>query len=388
MSPPPRIVTLVVDDPRGVLPTFDVESPWWMESGPVVEAARLAFGVEVTVVRLLSGDAFPGGPVSYLVEAPDIDVALFEPWPADRAGDELADDTHRAPYAKPGAIAALEAWVDDVLGVQGIERQGSVEQVRTWNLSCLLRIQTANGARLWLKAVPEFFAHEPDVIRALAAVDSTLVPDVVATRRGVTLMREVGDHDGYEAGPDRHFSAVKRFQAARLRLDFADLPTVPRFGPEQMAGELASVGERHRSELTSLERSQLAELVDEVADRWAGANARATLLHGDLHGGNLRLSTDRADAIIDWGDASISHPLFDLAVLDSYTPSWGIEATDRWLDLLGLDRAAWAAFRPLAAIRLAIVYRRFCDQIEGSEQIYHRGDIVPAIRTGLSFFDR
>lgn len=384
MTVPPRIVTLVVDDPRGALPTIEVESPWWMESGPLVEAARLAFGVEITVVRLLGGDAFPGGPVTYLVEAPEVAPDVLIPWP-----DELADDDRRASYATPGAIASLTDWVDEEFASLGLARVGSVGQVRTWNLSCLLRYQTDDQGVFWLKAVPEFFGHEPDVMRALSTVDPTLVPELVATRHGTTLMREVGDSDGYDITPDRHLQAVERFDRARRRLDLGALRSIPRFGPEQMTSELASIAERHRSELTADEHRRLLSLVDEVDDRWAVGSAGDTLVHGDLHGGNIRLAakaSGQADTIIDWGDASVSHPLFDLAVLDSYTPEWGSEVTDRWLDLLDLDRQAWTAFRPLAAIRLAIVYRRFCDSIEASEQIYHRDDIAPAIRTGLSFF--
>lgn len=382
MTPPPRIVTLVVNDPRGVLPAFDVESPWWMESGPLVEAARLALGVDVTVVRLLEGGTFPGGPVTYLVEAPDVDPAVLEPWPG-----ELSEDERRASYAKVGGVAELTDWADEAISERGLSRRGPIQQIRTWNLSCLLRLPIADGTELWLKAVPDFFAHEPDVMQALADAEPTLVPEPVATRRGVTLMREVGERDGYGIDPERYFAAVERFHAARNRLDLDSLLTVPRFGPEQMATELLAVADRQRDGLSVDERAKLAALTHQVADRWAAARVESTLVHGDLHGGNLRLATQGAeDAIIDWGDASISHPLFDLAVLDSYMPDWGSEATERWLDLLGCDQAAWTAFRPLAAIRLAIVYQRFCDGIEASEQIYHRDDIAPAIRTGLGSF--
>lgn len=378
---PSRIVTLVVDDPRGTLPTFEVESPWWMESGPLVEAARLAFGVDVTIVRLLEGEAFPGGRVTYLVEAPGVDASLLARWQG-----ELAEDAHRAAYAETGGIAALAEWADEALAEQGLQRRGPVEQVRTWNLSCLLRMRTTDGAVLWLKAVPDFFAHEPEVMSALAGVDNTLVPGLLASRRGVTLMREVGECDGYEVTPERHLEAVERFHVARRQLDLGGLATVPWFGPQQMANELLALAECHQAELSADENARLAALSDQVVDRWRAAGDEATLVHGDLHGGNLRLADEYPDAIIDWGDASITHPLFDLAVLDSYTPQWGSDTTDRWLETIGSEPAAWAAFRPLAAIRLAIVYQRFCNSIEASEQIYHRNDIVPAIRTGLRFF--
>ncbi|MET0416839.1 MAG: hypothetical protein ABW022_12550, partial [Actinoplanes sp.] len=61
-----RIVTLVVLDeagePAGVLPPFEVSTPWWQEVSE--------FGRGVQVLRLLSADrpAPPGGAVTYLAQ--------------------------------------------------------------------------------------------------------------------------------------------------------------------------------------------------------------------------------------------------------------------------------------------------------------------------------
>ena len=383
MAPPPRIATLVVDDPRGVLPAIEVGSPWWMESGPVVDAALVAFGIEVSVVRLLDGGSFPGGPVTYLVEAPDIDPTLLDSWP-----HALTEDTRRPAYARVGGIQALVGWIDGVLGEVSAARIGAVEQVRTWNLSCLLRVSSTLG-ELWLKAVPAFFDHEATVISALGSVEPTLVPDVIAARPGAILMRAAAGEDGHGVGPDAHFGAVRRLHQASTKLDLGAVRGVPRMGLEHVQRGLTDLFERHGGELDHGERAQLERLIAEAGDRWrtAGSNDMA-LVHGDLHGGNLRIAPEPVPTtIIDWADASISHPLFELAVIDSYSPEWPRTATDRWLDLLGVGRAEWAAIRPLAAIRLAITYRAFCDQIEATEQIYHRNDIVPAIRRGLHALD-
>lgn len=354
-----------------------------MESGPVVAAAFTAFGVEVSVVRLLEGGSFPGGPVTYLVEAPDIDRSLLGSWP-----HGLAEDAHRPAYARVGGINELVGWIDRVLADVSAERTAAIEQVRTWNLSCVLRVSSTLG-ELWLKAVPAFFDHEATVISALASIDPTLVPDVIAARRGAILMQTAAGEDGYGVGPDVHFDAVRRFHQASTRLDFEELHVVPRMGLEQFQRGLTDLFERHGDELDHDERAQLECMIAESGDRWrtAGSNDMA-LVHGDLHGGNLRIASEPTPVtIIDWADASISHPLFELAVIDSYSPEWSTTATDRWLDLLGVGRAEWAAVRPLAAIRLAITYRGFCDQVEATEQIYHRNDIVPAIRRGLHVLD-
>lgn len=393
MDHPPRVVTLVVDEPRGVLPPFDVRSPWWMESGPIVAVAKRQLGLDITVVRLLDGEHFPGGPVTYLVEAPTVDPGRLRPF----AG-ELVDDQRRPRYAEVGGLALLVDWVDQQLLRIGSERTGEPDQVRTWNLSCLLRIGSTIGP-LWLKAVPEFFSHEGAVLRALAAIDPSLVPPVVAWEPGTTLMQKAGITDGYDAGPDPFFDAVARFHRAAAELDLTDLTSVPRFDRAALHQGIIDLADRHGRNLEPDERRRLDRLADESDDRWEAAGGLdMALVHGDLHGGNLRFFDDadlassgdgvRGDSVIlDWGDATVTHPLFELAVLDGYTPGWPATATDRWLELIGVGRSEWQAFRPLAALRMAIVYRSLCDRIETSEQIYHRDDIVPAIRRGLTVFD-
>lgn len=381
MDTPARVVTLVVDEPRGVLPPFEVSSPWWMESGPIVAEARLQFGLEVVVVRLLDGEHFPGGPVTYLVESPGVDPDDLAPF-----DEELVDDDRRPRYAEIGGVAELEEWADRQLARIGAERTGPPDQVRTWNLSCTLQIPSSIGP-LWLKAVPEFFAHEGAVIQALANVDPSLVPVVVASDPGVTLMHAAGEADGYGVGPDAHFDAVARLVRAAARTDPEELATIPRFDLPDLQRALSDLADRHGPDLEPDDRGRLARLVEESGDRWRAAGGLdPALVHGDLHGGNLRLVSGGDDVILDWGDAAITHPLFELAVLDSYTPDWPEHVTDRWLELLGVGRPEWQAFRPLAALRTAIVFRSFCDRIESTEQLYHRDDIAPAIVRGLGTF--
>ncbi len=375
----PRLVTLVLHEPRGALPPFTVDSPWWMESGPVVEAARARFGLEIVVVRLLEGDRFPGGPVTYLVECDGVDPDGLTSWTRD-----LPIDPRRPAYAEVGGVADLGDWALAALAAKGIETAGPVEQVRTWNLSCLLRIPSEDGT-FWVKAVPEFFAHESQVVAALATVDVTLVPEVIAARPGAMVMREAGFADGYDVDPDRHFAAVRRLHAATTSEPLPDgLVGIPRFDLDAALAALVDLEERHGADLTGDEQRRLSTLIGETPERWSACALELRLVHGDLHGGNLRLAPDAAgDVVIDWGDATITHPLFELGVLDSYTPGWPPQATDRWLELIGGDRGSWDAFRPLASVRPAMLYRRFCDRIEASEAVYHRDDILPALRAGL-----
>ena len=88
--------------------------------------------------------------------------------------------------------------------------------------------------------------------------------------------------------------------------------------------------------------------------------------------------------ILDWGDAFVGHPLLDLSVGDSYHPEIAAEVVDVWLERwrrTGLDRVdeAWAALRPLAHLRTAVVFQEFLDGMEPAERRYHEHDVVPAL---------
>src|SRR5215468_9512650 len=84
--------------PLGTLPPFTVQTPWWPDVEPVVRKARVRFGVDIFVLRLLSAETpsdVMGGAVRYLAE-------LI--WPPARAARVLAPDDHplRAHWARPG----------------------------------------------------------------------------------------------------------------------------------------------------------------------------------------------------------------------------------------------------------------------------------------------
>jgi hypothetical protein len=375
----PRLVTLVVDEPRGVLEPFEVESPWKMECCPVIDEAARRFGVDVSVVRVLSMGHDPGGPVTYLVEAPAIDPRLLGPF-----ASRLARSSLRPDFAEVGGVARLIAWADDAVAAVGGERTGSVRQVRTWNLSCLLRLETTLG-RLWLKAVPSFFAHEGAVIELLATRAPERVPRVLASMPGTTLMADTSGVDGYDIDLDTFVATLEAIVPAMGSLSVEELRAagVPEFTEADIGPAIVDLAERHGAQLTSGEREHLDRLIDEAGDRWRAGGDRLGLVHGDLHGGNISLRSDGPNVVLDWGDASVTHPLMELAVLDSYRPHWADEVIDPWLEMVGCTRSQWEAFRPLAAVRLAIVYRMFCDRIEPAERVYHRTDIVSALRKGL-----
>ena len=131
-----RRVTLVLCLPDGTvlgsLPPLEVDFPWWQEAWPVVDAARTAHGIAVTVLRLLHGTPTAigtgGGRVTYLAEVPEPPRAPLAAW---TGGDPLADHPLRMPWARPGGPAADLAWADSRLEERGTPRSGPAQQNRT-----------------------------------------------------------------------------------------------------------------------------------------------------------------------------------------------------------------------------------------------------------------
>ena len=94
-------------------------------------------------------------------------------------------------------------WADGL-----VDRTGPVEQVKSWNLSCLLRLPTTAGT-VWCKAVPRFFGHEGAILRLVAGVRPGLVPPVLGIRPGLTLLNHVDGADQWGAAPEIAMAMVE-----------------------------------------------------------------------------------------------------------------------------------------------------------------------------------
>ncbi|WP_189153969.1 phosphotransferase [Lentzea pudingi] len=321
---------------------FGVETPNWNHVEPVNTALRDLIGVETSVLRLLSveGGRVPfGGVVTYHVEAHDEpDHGLLDP-----ADAPEPDAEHRLPWARLGGPAELVAWADMV-----ITRTGPAAQVRSWNLSSVHRLPTANG-QVWLKAVPPFFADEGSVIKMVAAHDPTLVPEVLASAPNRVLLSQAEGANCWPVTAEQIENVVPRWVAVQHAL----------------AGE-----------------AQLRPSAVPMPD----FGLPDTLTHGDFHPGNWRSS----GVVIDWSDAVWGHPALDACRLMEYADPGLHDLIRRvWSD-------AWLSHRPdskpLAALEIAprasrlhnaVKYQEFLDNIEESERIYHRGDPEIELREAL-----
>jgi len=164
---------------------------------------------------------------------------------------------------------------------------------------------------------------------------------------------------------------------------------LPDWRAEALSVAVRDVIAREAGPLSGAENRLLDAFAASLEERFARVEECGlpdTLVHGDFHPGNHRGSgTDIV--LLDWGDSGIGQPLLDQPAFLVRVPAEHLHATRRhWLALWqsvvpGSDseRAA-ALLAPVAAARQAVIYRKFLDNIEPSEQPYHRDDPADWLR--------
>jgi hypothetical protein len=236
-------------------------------------------------------------------------------------------------------------------------------QVKTWNLSCVYRLPTADGT-VWAKEVPPFFAAEPMAVKLVGAQDPTLVPTLLADAPRRILLANAPGEGCWEPTAEQIRSVVPRLVAVQAALADRPHPVLPRI---------------------PLSTPEVPES-PAMAERLAGTGLPETLVHGDFHPGNWIADGD-VPKVIDWADATWGHPALDAARLISFIgEDWRPLVAEVW-------SRAWLEHRPdsdpTTALRLAIPlghifnaarYREFLANIEESERVYHAGDPESEIR--------
>jgi hypothetical protein len=365
--------------PLGALPPFDVDVPWWPEMDEIVSGVRSRWQIDVQVLRLLSADgtAPGGGRVTYLAEAlsaPGVSLAPAEV--------DLSPQPRRAVYAEPGGPAASMRWAIDALAAMGTPG-ATATQRKTWNLSAIWRLDAGGEPVAWLKQVPAFFDHEAAVLGLVSGVAPGLVPPVLAVgAEGRTLLAHVPGDDRFGAGADFCACVAEDFHPVQAhfagRADELLAAGVP--DGRLNAAAYARVAEPFYDTIPGL-----PELVAGLPERLAeaeGCGLPDTLVHGDLHPGNVRAVLPDGDmrVIMDWGDTTVGSPIFDILRLTGglAEPAPLIEAwTRRWRETApGCDPSrAIELLTPVAELRAAAAYASFLANIEPAEWPYHAADV-------------
>ncbi len=277
------------------------------------------------------------------------DVAFADEGERDRIADYLAgiDDVpeQRAPWARTGWLPEVRRWVE-----VEVERLGHVvlglEQAKQWSISSVLRVET-DGPELYFK-VPlrlPLFVEEAVLTRRLAQRFPGYVPAPLAVepQHGWMLLAAFEELFDFDSPLEIGEEALRRF--AELQLRTAELTDqllsdgcldrrlhVLEEQIEPLLNDPEAVRKLEPHELTELRR--LAPSLKAICRRLAEFEVPATLVHGDLHLGNVT-RVDGELQYFDWTDACVAHPFIDLlslqwepdeanraALLDAYLAPW------------------------------------------------------------------
>ena len=275
---------------------------------------------------------------------------------------------------------AIESWIGE-----HVERVGPIEVTHERPWATVMRVPTANGVA-WFKACAPVQAFEPRLTAALFARWPDRVPEVLGydEERAWLLLADAGTPIRDVGSPPEawltmlsRYAELQRGEAEHARDHLAH--GVPDLRVATLP-ERFEVMVRQDLPLDAAEVDRLKRYAPRFASLCSELVAHGipeTIQHDDLHmanvydgGGHLR--------VLDWGDASISHPFGSLVetfrFLESFNglpPSspWFARLRDAYLEPWGGDRRETFAIAMLVgSVAHAIAWRRQRDHLPEQDQ--------------------
>jgi hypothetical protein len=251
-----------------------------------------------------------------------------------------------ARWFQPGWINALNAWAHARLAALGRTVTAAPVVVHVGPIAAVVRFDTTAGST-FLKASIPFFAREATIAAALSVRTPGWVPDVVAADPAYgTLMEEMGGEVLADHPEEAWGLGLRRL--AELQLAWVAAPDVllaadAQDRPIAALGQLVAELEPIHAQLAAAEPgvwpawSAVADGLRERCASLAGSGLPDTLVHGDLHPGNINVRDGEA-LLFDWSDGAVSHPFVDLTCFlrRAETPTTRRQLVDAYL-------AVWAA---------------------------------------------
>ncbi|GAA1613658.1 hypothetical protein GCM10009789_79790 [Kribbella sancticallisti] len=349
-------------------------------------------GVPTFVLRLVRTDStetMRGGRVVYHVQAAaEPRAGVLDPTPDARWAEVIKPHPLRSSWAEVDGPQRLVDWSSGIVG------HGTPTQVKTWNLSCLIRFPTDEGGA-WAKATSRFCSVDADIIEHVRSYDAALAPAVLGVdlENRWSLLAHAPGIDCWEPDLPTVQDVVSRWVAVQAGIAGEELRT-PKMLPRDLPAELDALLAGEAGEQLSAEELTKAHVLRDalpgIIEELESAGLPNTLVHGDFHPGNWR-SDGTNRLIVDWADSYLGHPATDIQRLRNWLPAEkkdvAVEAwSTAWQKHLPGSRPL-RALEPMTVIaRLlgAITYQRFLDNIEPSERIYHEGDPANELRAAIA----
>ncbi len=436
-----QMVCLIFADDAWWLPSWeDHESRSWKAVEQVNAAMHDRFGIDVTTLRCFATTTDPARMLmTRTYEFENRSPAWTPPgrgrWVTRDALDALSmgDLTQRdllvawfteqaqgipgkrRLWARRGWFDATRNWIRDQVRMQGITLH-NVEQVQTWERSCVLRAHTNDGD-FYLKAWPPWASSDVQLMRALASWYPRNFPTIVAVEpdRRWLLTREF-DGEPLESAPKiAHWEdALRRYAEIQIGLalrqqDLRDLG-VPQHPIEEIPTLCATLfGETDsatpslladKSGLTPAEYASLREAIPRITTlttELASYTIPVSLDAGDLRAENIIWTEAGVPLFRDWSDAAITHPFMSPAIFlaegagalaeadaverlrAAYLTPWSLYKSTEDL------RRALAIASVLGPLQLAITYQRTI--VPALEQRWELEQAIPGLlRMSLEHF--
>jgi hypothetical protein len=229
--------------------------------------------------------------------------------------------------------AAAEDWIR-----AHVEPVGAIETAHEQPWATVLRVPLADGVA-WFKACARVQAFEPRLTAGLFARWPDRVAEVLGhdERRAWLLLADAGTPIGvYGNPPEAWLAALPRYaELQRGEVVHSD-DHLAHGVPDLRLATLPARYEdllRHDLPLDAVEIDRLRGFAPRFAELCAALAAHGipeTVQHDDLHMANL-YTQGRRLRVLDWGDASISHPFASLVVTFRFLEQTaGLAPADPW----------------------------------------------------------
>jgi Phosphotransferase enzyme family len=291
---------------------------------------------------------------------------------------------------------AVEEWIRG-----HVEPVGTIRTVHEQPWATVLRVPLADGVA-WFKACAPVQAFEPHLTAELFARWPDRVTEVLGydEKRAWLLLADAGKPVGDLGNPPEawlgalpRYAELQHGEAAHtlehLAHDVPDLrlATLPARYQELLQRDLPLAREEIRQLRDFAPR--LAELCDELA----AYGAPETIQHDDLHHANLYADGGRL-RVLDWGDASISHPFASLVVTFRFLEErtklppgdpWFARLRDAYLEPWGRGLGdAFALAVRVGSVARAIAYIRQRAALRPEERPLFDTDFTVVLRRAVA----